>query len=173
MLSISSRVVLTFVLVSSLTAADDSKSSVATLLQLVNGTDADARLSATRELFRRGLNVLAEMRAQGAKPMATIAPPRADVIYSLISGDLNGAELDFLGLHFDRPVTREEVREMGVRRGFELPPDFDLNGDASPVCYVRRLPDRNLASVLRDVLVSEPTVVTINLNYAVQHASKK
>jgi hypothetical protein len=148
-------------------AADMSRMPVASLLRLANGSDPAARLAATRELFRRGRNILPELERAGAKPMATVSPARGDVIYTLLEGHLNtaGASPDSFGLHVDAKLTARDVQRIGLAHGFRLTPDSPCRPGASPSCYVHLLPGKDLAGVLRGILTTEPDVATVNLNY--------
>jgi hypothetical protein len=141
--------------------------SVADLLRLTNGSDDPvARLNATRELFHRGPAVLPALEAAGAKPMSTIAPRRGDVVYSLIHGIsvLRGSS-NLFGIHLEGSVTRDDVQQMGRRRGFHLEPADPFHPGAAPTCYVHLSPGKDLVSVLKDILLTEPNVKTVNLNY--------
>lgn len=148
-------------------AGDMSGATVASLLREVNGTNSAARLDATRELFRRGPAVVPQLKRAGANPMATISPARGDVIFSLLSGDLdltNAAPATF-GLHVEGNVTTKDVERMGRAHGFRLFPLAQSRPDQSPACYVQLLPGKRLADVLRDILTTEARVTTVNLNY--------
>jgi hypothetical protein len=71
---------------------DVSARDVPSLVRIANGSDPAGRVSATRELFRRGKKILSELAAAGARPMADLSPRRSDVIFTLMRG-LSGAEL--------------------------------------------------------------------------------
>lgn len=160
------------VLVISMSAFADGvgQMSVAALLRLANGSDPAARLSATRELFRRGPAILPQLERAGAKPMSTVSPARGDVVYTLLKGDLSTetATPDSFGLQVDASLTASDVRRMGLAHGFRLIPDSQCRPDVAPTCYVRILPDRRLAAVLREILTTEAHVSTVNLNYVVR-----
>jgi hypothetical protein len=149
-----------------LVAEYSGEMSVADLLRVVNGSEPAARLEATRELFRRGPAILPALKVAGAKPMRTITPPRGDAIYTLLQGQFEkrASSLTF-GLHIEGPVTRDDVQRMGRSHGFLLEPYDRFNPSASPTCYVHLSPGHDLASVLKDILLTEAAVKTVNLNY--------
>lgn len=103
--------------------------------------------------------------------MADLSPRRSDVIFTLMRG-LSGAELgsDILGLHLEKSTTIDDTRKMGARHGFQLDSDTRFDIESVPTCYVRLLPSQGAASVMRELLVSEPAVITINFNYSVPAA---
>lgn len=148
---------------------DYARLSVAELLHRSNGSDSSVRLAATAELFARGPAVLASLEAAGARPMRTVSPTRGDVIYSLLHGRLDAPDSSgVFGIHFERAVTRKEAEQIGLRRGFRLEPSNPFQPGASPTCYVRLSPGQELAAVLRNLLLSEPSVITVNFNYVEQ-----
>jgi hypothetical protein len=144
-----------------------SMKDVATLMRIANGDDPAERLSATRELFRRGPAALPELAAAGARPMANISPSRSDVIYTLIRG-LSGAEArsEFLGLHLDPSATADDLRRMGARHGFRLDSDMPFDTNGAPTCYVRLMQGKDVAVVMHELLTSESAVKSINFNYS-------
>lgn len=99
--------------------------------------------------------------------MRTVTPPRGDVIYTLLKGNLsteNAARGSF-GLHVDPNLTSSDVQKMGRAHGFRLIPGAPCQPNVSSICYVHLLPGKDLAAVLRDILTTEPAVSTVNLNY--------
>lgn len=144
-----------------------SRMDVAALLRRADGSDPADRLSATRELFRRGPAILPQLERAGAKPMRTVSPPRGDVIYTLLTGRLGAgrAAPDSFGLHVEANVTESEVRTMGRAHGFQPVAFGQCRPDLSPICYVQLTPGKRLASVLEEILTTEPRVSTVNLNY--------
>jgi hypothetical protein len=148
-------------------AEDKPKEEIESLISLVNGGDAADRVAASRELFRRGPKIAKELVAAGAKRMTGISPPRLDVIYTVISG-LSATERssEFLGLHFEKQTTPEDVREMGLRYGFRLDSDTMFSSDGAPTSYVHLLQNTNVATLIQELLVHEPTLKTINFNYS-------
>ena len=72
---------------------------------------------------------------------------------------------DSFGIHIDGPVSEQMVQDMGRRHGFRLSPNAMVRADTAPTCYVQLEPGKKLAEVLREVLMTEPTVRTVNLNY--------
>lgn len=147
-------------------AADLSAMDVSSLLQLANGANPAMRIAATQELFGRGPKILPELRQAGAKPMQTISPPRGDVIYTLLRGDINTNDSGhkWFGLHVEADVSAQDVERMGQRYGFVLSPDDAFNSTSSPACYVELQPGHNLASTLKKILINEPSVKTVNLD---------
>jgi len=139
---------------------------LAQLLTAVNGADPGARLSATRELFLRGPSIVEPLESAGALTMGTLSPPRGDVVYSLLKGELstaNAAPATF-GLHVEAGTTTQDVERMGRAHGFRLLPAAICRPNQSPSCYVQLVPGRRLADVLRDILTTEAQVRTVNLN---------
>ena len=166
-LGILGAVVVSSVLSMHAVAGDRAAKTVASLLRLANGPDPAARLSASRELFRRGAGILPELVRAGAKPMTTLSPQRGDVIYSLLNGLLSARRTapDSFGLHVDANVTERDIQRIGLARGFQLTPYSECRQDTSPTCYVHLRPGKTLAPVLKDILMNEPRVKTVNLNY--------
>jgi hypothetical protein len=151
-------------------ARDVSRMPVASLLRDANGSEPAARLSATRELFRRGPAIVPQLEHAGARPMTTISPPRGDVIYSLLKGGLStrNAAPDSFGLHVDANVTVKDVERMGRTHGFRITPDSQCRPGLSPACYVHLLPGKRLGDVFREILTNEAHVTTVNLNYVLR-----
>lgn len=148
-------------------AAQKSIEEIKSLIAAANGGDAADRMAASRELFRYGQKITEQLAAAGAKRMTGISPPRVDVIYTVISG-LSAKERanEFLGLHFDRLTTPEDVREMGLRYGFRLDRDSVFSPGGAPTCYVHLLQNTNVAILLQALLEHEPALKTINFNYS-------
>ena len=147
-------------------AGDLPPATVAELLAAVNGAEAGARLSATRELFLRGPSIVGQLESAGALAMGTLSPPRGDVVYSLLKGELstaNAAPATF-GLHVEAGTSMQDVERMGRAHGFRLLPAAVCRPNQSPSCYVQLVPGRRLADVLRDILTTEAQVRTVNLN---------
>jgi hypothetical protein len=151
-------------------AGQMSQMTVASLLRLANGSDPAARLSATQERFRRGPAIRPQLERAGSKPISTVSPARGDVIYTLLGGRLsteNAAPKSF-GLHVDANLTASGVQKIGRAHGFRLDPGSQCRPDLSPICYVDLLPGKNLAAVLREILMTESHVSTVNLNYVLR-----
>lgn len=145
---------------------DLSRSTVADLLRAANGADPAARLAATRELFRRGRPILAELEAAGAKPMRTISPRRGDVVYSLLAEiPAAGVSLNHFGIHVEESVRRVDVEQMGSRHGFHLDPSSAFSPQTAPACYVRVAAGKDIAGVFRSILTGEAGVRTVNFGY--------
>jgi hypothetical protein len=136
------------------------------LLSLLDSPNGTTRMKATAEILHRGKSMLAPLQRAGAKPMATIDPPRRDVLYSLLKGNApDNYRADSFGIHFSGPVSRADVERLGTKYGFVLPATESVDPLATPSCYVKLAPGKVLFEVLRSVLRSEPAVVTVNLNY--------
>lgn len=142
---------------------DLSASDVKLLIAMVRGSNGVDRVSATRELFRRGPKVAADLVAAGARRMFGVVPSREDVIYTLLSG-LPSTEwkTESLGLHFDSSITKEAVDRMGLRYGFRLEEGSSFSPNSAPTCYIHLLRGRSVAAVMRELLVGEPDLKTIN-----------
>lgn len=139
--------------------------SVRELVKHVNSKDGAERLVASQELLRRGKGVVADLKSAGVRPMATLSPPRADVIYSLLVGLPPGDyRRDSFGISAEAGTGREELVAMGQRHGFTLSSNR-LNLSGTPTCYVQLEPGKDLLAVMKAVIMSEPRVVTVNLNY--------
>lgn len=146
-----------------------SNSSVETLIDMLHSNAKNLgyqRLVATRELLQRGKSILPALKLAGAKPMATTRPSRLDVIYTLIEGIEPGAyRQDSLGIHFEPTLSREGLVDMGRRQGFVVPENSIHQKTESPMVYVTLNPRMRLEDVMRNILIEEPTVTTLNLNY--------
>ncbi|MCX7993699.1 MAG: hypothetical protein N2651_08525 [Fimbriimonadales bacterium] len=140
--------------------------TVAQLVRLLSSKDGRERAAATKELFRRGRRIAPDLRKAGAKPIATVSPPRLDVVYSLIQGLPQGNyRTDSFGLHMEPKTSREEVEALGEKYSFVLPPEEPFDTRYAPNCYVRLRRGVQLEAILRALLSNEPKVVTVNLNY--------
>jgi hypothetical protein len=143
---------------------------VGLLLAELESADGATRVAATSDLFDRGNAILADLERAGAKPIApggTIDSRRLDVVYSLIKGlpaPRNGGFVKgSFGLHLDVLQGRDDVDRMGKQYGFALTGDFTRAGH--PNCYVKVDESKRVADMMRAVLMGEPRVITLNLNY--------
>jgi hypothetical protein len=146
------------------------------LLAALDSADGNERAAATAEIFRRGKDVLPDLRKAGAKQIAptggTTATRRLDMVFSLLEGlppnipnALAGYGPDSFGLHVAEKTTAADVAAMGKKYGFTLAGDF--RDDGRPNCYVQ-ISKGSLAEVLTRLLSEEPKVTTVNLNYFVK-----
>lgn len=139
------------------------------LVALLDSDDGGLRVLSSAELFRRGPSILADLELQGAKPIATLSPPRLDVIMSLISGLDKTVSVNFLhnsfGLHVEPGLSLDTLVQMGERHGFHIKHGSIFRTDTSPNVYVELADGAKLSGVLEDVLSTEPSVRTVNLNY--------
>jgi RNA polymerase sigma-70 factor (ECF subfamily) len=156
------------------TAADLMMAPLDTVIAQLDAADGTVRVAATQEIFRRGKEVLPLLKKAGATQVApfggTITTRRLDMIYSLLEGlppsppaPAAGYQEDAFGLHVTPDTTQAAAVAMGEKHGFLLQTKLSL--DANPSCYCTIKPGKTLAAVLRDLLTSEPSVTTVNLNY--------
>jgi RNA polymerase sigma factor (sigma-70 family) len=162
-------------------AQDLLTAPVAKLIADLDSPDGSVRVAATKELFRRGKDVLADLKQAGAKQIAPFGGTvdgtrRLDLVYSLLEGlPPNLPQLaisyktDSFGLHVTKGTTKEAIVVMGNKYGFTLAGEF--RADTRPNCYVKIAAGKSLAQVMQDVLSHEPAVTTLNLNYV--EATKK
>lgn len=140
--------------------------TVARLVRMLESANGTERAAATKELFRRGRRILPQLRQAGAKPIATVNPPRRDVVYSLIQGlPVGNYRTDSFGLHMEPETTRQDIAALGKKYGFTLPFDEPFDTAVVPNCYVRLEPGVQLEPTLREILSHESQVFTVNLNY--------
>jgi hypothetical protein len=78
-------------------------------------------------------------------------------------GGRTGYRTDSFGLHMEKDATKHDVVQIGKRCGFTLSGVF--RPDSRPNCYVTVVKGKRLEDVLWTVLLKEPKVVTVNLNY--------
>jgi hypothetical protein len=137
------------------------------LIADLSSEDGQKRAAATKELFRRGKAVLADMKKAGAgqiAPVGTIDSRRLDVVYSVIDGlPAGNYRPDSFGLRLEKGATRELAAAVCGRHGCTLAGTF--NADGVPNVYVRVGNGKALPDVLRAILSAEPKVVSVNLNY--------
>ena len=74
-----------------------------------------------------------------------------------------GYKTNSFGIHLEKDCTKRYVVAMGKKHGFRLPDSF--RADGRPNCYVILERGKNLPAVLKAVLLNEPKVVSVNLNY--------
>jgi hypothetical protein len=149
------------------------KMPIEALIVELASKDGSKRVAATLEIFRRGKAVLPDLKKAGAKqiaPFGTIGSRRLDVVFSLIEGlppnppgNRGGYRSGGFGLVFEKGTSKEDVMHLGKKHGFSLSGTF--RADGVPNCYVNLDHGKSLADVLRQVLTTEPKVVSVNLNY--------
>jgi hypothetical protein len=151
------------------------KMATETLIGNLTSSDGATRVAASAELFRRGKDVLPDLKKAGAKQVAPAGATidgtrRLDMIYSVLEGfppntpkTVAGYNTDAFGVHVEKGTTEDDVQAMAKRRGCALNGKF--NAEFRPSCYFRLGKGHTLEKTIRQVLVSEPKVVTINLNY--------
>jgi hypothetical protein len=167
-------------LVSRIQAADEPKKAsfddIQGAIPLLSSPDKAKRLAATQLLFKQDRDALAALKKAGAKHSAeehgtTISTSRRDMVYSLIVGfppkptAVLYAPTSF-GIHVEKGTTREAVVEMGKKHGFQIVGEF--RADGAPHCYVQLTAGGHLPTVMRELLLKEADVVTLNLNYVEQ-----
>jgi RNA polymerase sigma factor (sigma-70 family) len=130
--------------------ADD----LAALVAKLASKDGAERAAATKRLFEldRAVTVPALEKA-GARELATISPPRINVVYSLIQGLKAGS------------YQSSSLGAMGQKHGFTLTNPDRFSATTAPSAYVQLQAGRALADVMKALLSDEPKVVTVNLNY--------
>lgn len=152
-------------------AAPKVDESLAAAIPLLASPDKAKRLAATQALFQQGKPALEALAKAGARhaaetPTGVDGTRRMDMVYTLIVGIPEKPTLDFarasFGLHVEKGVTREAVVDMGKKYGF-VPDEF--RADGRPNCYVLLTAGNRLDAVMRNLLLNEPDVVTLNLNY--------
>ncbi len=137
--------------------------------------DADKRVAATAELFRRGNEVLPDLKKAGAKQVAPMGATvggtkRLDMIYSIIDGfpvnppDAKGGyKITSFGLHVVKGTTAEELLKICKKHQCTIVGKFDA--ETQPSCYLEIGQDQSLLVVIQQILSTESKVTTINLNY--------
>ena len=118
---------------------------IETLIKELSSADGKKRAAATAEIFRRGKDVLPELKKAGAKQVApfggTLDTKRLDMIYSVLEGlppnQVNaraGYRTTSFGLHVEQGTTEEEVRKLCQKHKCTLSGKF--NGRARPSCFM-------------------------------------
>ncbi len=153
--------------------ADEKKPDWDALVEDLTSEDGKTRVRATKAIFEQGEKAIAPLKKAGAKqitPTGTIRTRRLDMVYSLLRGlkpTPKGAKAGYMsgsfGLHVAKGVKRKDVAAMGTRYGFD--PSRHFNANHRPACYVRLTKGKKLAEVIKQVLLREPTIVSVNLNY--------
>lgn len=159
-------------------AADEAKrlpslDEVQGAIPLLASTDKTKRLEATKTLFKLDRQALEALTKAGATTATTEGPRglsnrRLDMVFTLIVGlpaKSDRYRSTSFGLFMEKDTTREQMLEMGKKYGFRVD-NFDL--DHYPSCWVQLTGQGNLQQVMREVLMNEPDVITVRLNYVEQ-----
>jgi hypothetical protein len=158
---------------------DLGKVSIEDLVRDLSSEDGVKRVSASRELLRRGKNVLKDLEKAGANEVAPIVAPtnkepatrRLDLVYSLIRGlprvdpkSQMGIRQDRITLRLKKGVTRAEFDRMARQYRFGLHVEtLDMfRPDASTICDVVTT-QGTLEQAVEEILTTEPRVETIDL----------
>lgn len=156
-------------------ADDVSNLATETLIGDLTSPNGAKRVPASAELFRRGKDVLPALKKAGAKQVAPAGATidgtrRLDMIYSVLEGfppntpkTVAGYNTDAFGVHVEKGTTEEDILAIAKRHGCMLNGKF--NAEFRPSCYFRLGKGQSLEGTIRQILVNEPKVVTINLNY--------
>lgn len=141
------------------------RSAVARSIADLN-TAGPQRTAAIRAILDGGSAAIRELENAGAKPMAGIAPRSIDVLYTLATRRLNGrVRTNSFGLHLLGGTTREQVVEMGQRRGFVLRDGVKCDPSMSPACYVVLKQGQDLLEAMANVMRQETSVRNVNFDY--------
>ena len=153
---------------------DLKKMSIRSLVGDLSSADGTKRVVASAELFRRGKDVLPELKNAGAKQLAPFegsvdGTRRLDMVYSVIEGFppnaptyRAGYRTNSFGLHLEKGTTEEDARKIAKTHQCILVGDFTTEG--RPNCYLQVGSSGMLEAVIRRILSTEPKVTTINLN---------
>jgi hypothetical protein len=137
--------------------------------------NGDKRTAATKEIIRRGKDVLPDLKKAGAKQVAPIGAGvdgtrRLDIVYSIIEGfppnppqARSGYRTDSFGLHVEKGTTADDIQKVCQKYQCTLVGKFST--ESRPSCYLKIGPGPTLEAVIQQILSSEPKVTTINLNY--------
>jgi hypothetical protein len=155
--------------------AAEKKVSIETLVADLNSPDGQNRIAASAEIFRRGKDVLPDLKKAGAKQVApgggTVdGTRRLDIVYSVLEGfppnppkARSGYNTDSFGLHVEKGTTAADIQKICHKYQCTLVGKF--SAESRPSCYLKIGPGPTLEAVIQQVLSSEPKVTTINLNY--------
>jgi hypothetical protein len=124
------------------------------------------RTAAIRAILDGGSAAIRELENAGAKPMSGIAPRPVDVLYTLTTRRLNARiRTNSFGLHLVGGTTRDQVVEMGQRRGFVLREGVKCDPRMSPACYVILKQGQDLLETMASVIKQESLVRNVNFDY--------
>ena len=100
------------------------KAPIEMLINDLASEDGGKRTAATKELFRRGKDVLPDLKKAGAKQVApgggTVdGTRRLDIVYSIIEGfppnppqARSGYKTDSFGLHIEKGTTADDIQKI-------------------------------------------------------------
>lgn len=148
--------------------------SIEMLVTDLNSPDGQKRIVASAEIFRRGKAVLPDLKKAGARQVApsgaTLDTRRLDMVYSVLEGfpptppkAVVGYVTDKFGLLVEKETTADEVQKMAEKYKCTL--DGKFNIEFRPSCYFKIGKGQPLEEAIRQVLVNEPKVIKINVNY--------
>ena len=154
---------------------DVKKMATENLIGDLSSADGTKRIAATAELFRRGKDVLPDLKKAGAKQVAPFGGSvdgtrRLDMVYSVIEGfppnapkARAGYTTNSFGLHVEKGTTEEDIQK--ICKTYQCTLVGKFNQEFRPSCYLQKGPGQSLADVIQQILTMEPKVTTINLNY--------
>jgi hypothetical protein len=138
-----------------------AKLSLNKLIADLSSDNGGKRVTATKEVFRRGKGVLNDLKAAGAKQVApiggTINTRRLDMVYSLLKGlppnlpqARAGYRTDSFGLYVEPGTTKYDLIQWGKKAGFFPGRRFPQRKPAELLCdpRQRQKPPRSFASSL-------------------------
>src|SRR5262249_44229842 len=142
---------------------------MATWIADLASEDGAKRVAATREIFRLGNRALDALQRAGARPITSepsTAPRRLDIVYTLLNGlppikHHTGHKDSTFGVYLVNGWQHAELARVGRQLGFTPMPTPQYAGKPHSVVMIDR--DRNLAEVMKAVLTTDPSVVTVTL----------
>jgi RNA polymerase sigma factor (sigma-70 family) len=151
-----------------LTAAMADK-GVGCLIADLDSDDGNVRVAATKEVLRRGRDLLPVLE-KAAAGQGGADGKRVHVVWLLVKGlpppgGPGGPTYKpgTFGIRFEKGTTRENADRLGKKLGFTVGDHFSEDGQ--PNCYVNLDKGKSLPDVLREVLTTEPRVIAVNLNW--------
>jgi hypothetical protein len=151
------------------------KMSIERLINDLASGDGGKRTAASAEIFRRGKDVLPDLKKAGAKQVAPVGGTvdgtrRVDMVYSVLEGfppnppkARAGYRSDTFGLHVEKGTTADDIQKICQKYQCTLVGKFST--ESRPSCYLKIGPGPALEAVIQQILSAEPKVTTINLNY--------
>ena len=108
----------------------------------------------------------AELVNLGAKPVVGLAPSRLDAVYTLLSGVRVARHAkDSFGVLVAWGTSEQDIADLCARRGLRRDATDAFGTDKHPNCYLHIVSGRPLEDVMVDVLMREPTVVSVTYNF--------
>jgi len=124
------------------------------LIESLESSSQAARRAASVELFRRGRAVLPDFEMLNPRRIDIRTKTRTSIVYHLIKGlEPDQYKDDEIYLWLTNETDRQEIIRMGRRRGFILKDDDRFGSDGSVSCYVKLLPGKKLATVMKEILI--------------------